>query len=156
MTEIYAVSWTNHESDRTLSVKNMLENNTFVDVTLVCDDDQLEAHKVLLSAASPFFNQILQRNPHSHPLIYLRGSLKKDVSAILDFIYSGETKVPEVDLESFMSLAKDLQIKGLVEAMLQNDSTDRSKNTQQILSSKSSQNIISETKVAPINESTAS
>jgi len=115
MTGLYSVSWPEHATDRTASVKNMLEKRSFVDVTIACDDDQLEAHKVLLSAASPFFQRILERNPHNHPLLYLRGSLKKDVSAILDFIYSGETSVPVQDFESFMSLAKDLEVKGLVD-----------------------------------------
>ena len=115
MTGLYSVSWAEHATDRTSSVKDMLERQSFVDVTLACDDDQLQAHKVLLSAASPFFQRILERNPHTHPLLYLRGAKKKDVSAILNFIYAGETSVPVTDFESFMALAKDLEVKGLVD-----------------------------------------
>jgi len=115
MTGLYSVSWPDHATDRNSSIKGMLEKQSFVDVTIACDDDQVEAHKVLISAASPFFQKILERNPHAHPLLYLRGTLKKDVSAVLDFIYSGETSVPVNDFESFMSLAKDLEVKGLVD-----------------------------------------
>merc|ERR1719186_261762 len=114
---VYSLNWPHHETERTVSVRDMLAKESFVDVTLACDDDQLEAHKVLLSAASPFFHKILQRNPYSHPLLYLRGSLKKDVSALLNFIYSGETLVPVEDLETFMSLGRDLEVKGLVDEM---------------------------------------
>jgi len=115
MTGLYSVSWPDHASDRNSSIKVMLEKQSFVDVTIACDDDQVDAHKVLISAASPFFQKILERNPHAHPLLYLKGTLKKDVSAVLDFIYSGETSVPVNDFESFMALAKDLEVKGLVD-----------------------------------------
>jgi len=127
MTGLYSVSWAEHAKDRTSSVKDMLERQSFVDVTLACDDDQLQAHKVLLSAASPFFQRILERNPHAHPLLYLRGALKKDVAAILNFIYEGEAAVPVQDFESFMSLAKDLEVKGLVDEIesIENKPTDR-------------------------------
>ena len=80
----------------------------------VDDDEQLEAHKVILSAASPFFQNILERNHHSHPLLYIRGSSKKNLSALLDFMYSGEARVPIDELERFMSLAEDLKVSGLV------------------------------------------
>jgi len=115
MSGLYAVSWPEHAKDRTSAVKNMLERNAFVDVTLACDDDQIQAHKVLLSAASPFFLKVLERNSHAHPLLYLRGAKTKDVTAILNFIYEGETSVPARDFESFMSLAKDLEVKGLID-----------------------------------------
>ena len=46
----------------------------FTDMTLVCEDgQQVEAHKVILAASSPFFQNLLQKNTHSHPLIYMRG-----------------------------------------------------------------------------------
>jgi len=109
------VTWPEHASDRTSSVRSMLEKQTFVDVTIACEDEQVEAHRVLLSAASPFFQRVLERNSHAHPLLYIRGAMKKDVAAVLDFIYAGETSVPAQDFESFMSLAKDLEIKGLVD-----------------------------------------
>ena len=115
MSGLYAVSWPEHDKERTSAVKDMLERNAFVDVTLACDDDQIQAHKVLLSAASPFFLKVLERNSHAHPLLYLRGAQKKDVSAILNFIYEGETSVPARDFDSFMSLAKDLEVKGLID-----------------------------------------
>ena len=32
----------------------------------------LEAHKVILSACSPFFRSVLKKNKHDHPLVYLK------------------------------------------------------------------------------------
>ena len=43
----------------------------FFDVTLACGDEQIQAHKVILSASSPFFKSILCRNRHQHLLLYL-------------------------------------------------------------------------------------
>ena len=73
----------------------------------------MEAHKVVLAAASPFFEKILQRNKHSHPLIYLRGFQSQDLMAILDFLYLGEANVYQENLGSFLASAEELKLKGL-------------------------------------------
>ena len=50
---------------------NLREDNDFTDVTLACEDgQQVEAHKVILAASSPFLQKLLGRNKHPHPLIY--------------------------------------------------------------------------------------
>jgi len=102
-----------HEETRASTLNSLWKDEDFLDVTIACDDDQIDAHKVILSAASPFFRSILKRNPHNHPLLYLRGTTKKNVQLLLDFIYSGETEVPEEDLGDVMALASSLQIQGL-------------------------------------------
>jgi len=122
----YVLSWDQHEENRSLTLKTLWENEDFLDVTIACDDDQIDAHKVILSAASPFFHKILKRNPHSHPLIYLRGTTKKDVQSLLDFIYSGETQVLQDELEGFMDLASSLEVKGLAEEELVDEKLDDS------------------------------
>ena len=60
----------------------------FSDLTLACEDGtQIETHKVILAASSPFFNKILKRNKHPHPLIYVRGIKADELVAIIDFLY---------------------------------------------------------------------
>ena len=40
---------------------NLRNTNDFVDVTLACEDGrQIEAHKVVLAASSPFFQRVLK------------------------------------------------------------------------------------------------
>ena len=46
----------------------------------------MEAHKVIIAACSPFFKSILRRNPHQHPLIYLKGVKFSDLGSILNFV----------------------------------------------------------------------
>ena len=53
----YFLNWSQHQANRTLAFNALRENQQFADVTLARDDDeQMEAHKVILSADSPFNN----------------------------------------------------------------------------------------------------
>jgi hypothetical protein len=52
-------------------------------------------------------------NKHSHPLIYMRGVTAKNLIAIVDFIYHGEANIYQEDLDVFLALAEELQLKGL-------------------------------------------
>ena len=96
------------------SFSSLLVNKNFVDVTLVCHDGQISAHKVILIASSSLFLTILRDNPHPHPLLYLKGVSIQQLSALLQFLYTGEVRVVKKDLEYFLDTAKELQIEGLV------------------------------------------
>ena len=72
----------------------------------------MEAHKVILAASSPFLQKLLGRNKHPHPLIYMRGMKSEDLSAIVDFLYRGEANVFQENLDSFLAIAEELQLKG--------------------------------------------
>jgi len=94
--------------------KELANDEVFTNVTIVAAGGKtIEAHKVVLSAFSPFFKELLVKNHHQHPLIYLRGVSYTNLKAIIDFIYFGQAKVDANDLPDFMALASDLQIKGL-------------------------------------------
>ena len=108
--------WNDFSSSASRAFIDLLQDLNFSDVTLVCDDSQqLSAHKVVLSASSDFFKSILQRNPHQHPLIYLKDSKFHHIQAILRFMYSGETEIAQYELKQFVKTAEDLKINGLVQ-----------------------------------------
>jgi len=95
--------------------KNLLAEQDFSDVTLACSNNkQVKAHKVILGACSPFFKEILLKNPHQHPLIYLKGIGIDDLEAIIKFIYQGQTSISETNLDSFLASAQELQVEGLL------------------------------------------
>jgi len=95
--------------------KNLLAEQEFSDVTLACNNNkQIKAHKVILGACSPFFKEILLKNPHQHPLIYLKGVGIDDLEAIIKFIYQGQTSISETNLDSFLASAQELQVEGLL------------------------------------------
>ena len=96
------------------SVKNLIEDQEFTDVTLVCEDNQqIKAHKVILSASSYFFRRVLTVNRHQHPLIFLKGIYRERLQQVIEFIYIGQTNVEEFDVNSFLKLGKELKIAGL-------------------------------------------
>ena len=85
-----------------------------MDCTILCEDGHsLEAHNVIFAACTPFFRNIPRRNSHQHPLIYLKGTIKKEMGLVLNFMYQGEVEMPEEDLNSFLVTANQLRVKGL-------------------------------------------
>ena len=93
----------------------MRRDNDFFDVTLACGDGtQIEAHKVVLSAGSPFFGSLLKMKKGSTPIIYMRGLKSSDLASIVDFLYFGEVNIYQDQLNDFLAIAEELQLKGLV------------------------------------------
>ena len=114
MSEKLCLQWNDFKENATSAFGSLREDIDFADVTLACEDGkQLEAHKVILASSSPFFQSILRRNKHSHPLIYMRGLKSEDLTAIIDFLYCGEANVFQENLDSFLAIAEELQLKGL-------------------------------------------
>jgi len=111
--EHFCLRWNDFQSNISATFQSMREEKDFFDVTLACEDRQVQAHKVILSACSPFFRSVLRRNPHQHPLLFLKGVRYSDISSILTFMYHGEVNVTQEDLNMFLSVAEELQIKGL-------------------------------------------
>ena len=104
---------------------SLREDTDFTDVTLVCEDGQLiYAHKVILATSSPFFQNILRQHKHAHPIVYMRGVKAEDLVAIVDFIYYGEANIFQKDLETFLSIAEDLNLKGLIPKLGDNIETE--------------------------------
>ena len=114
--QIFPLKWNKFQDSVNTAFGRLREDNDFTNVTLACEDGQLmEAHKVILAASSPFFDQLLRMTKHAHPLIYMRGVTAEVLSPIIDFLYSGEANVQQENLESFLSLALELNLEGLKE-----------------------------------------
>merc|ERR1712179_655917 len=114
-TEKFCLRWNDFENNISGAFKELREDKDFFDVTLACDDDQIQAHKVILSACSPFFRTILRRNRHEHPLLFLKGVKYVDLVSVLNFMYHGEVNVAQEELNSFLAVAEDLKVKGLTQ-----------------------------------------
>jgi len=113
--EKFCVQWNEFEKDISSAFRHIREDRDFFDITIACEDDQIEAHKVILSACSPFFKNVLRRNKHQHPLLYLKGVSYRDMEAVLNFMYHGEVNIAQDDLHSFLQVAEDLSVRGLTE-----------------------------------------
>ena len=112
----YDRKWKYFIPNVTSRLSKVFNENCFSDVTLVSDDQKpFQAHRYVLSAFSPVLKNILLNNPHSHPLIYLRGVNHQELDSILQFIYLRKTSVNHNNMKRFAQAAKDLQIKKLAE-----------------------------------------
>ena len=115
MSEKLCLQWNDFQANIKSAFGNLREDNDFADVTLACEDgQQVEAHKVILAASSPFFQKLFGRIKHPHQLIYLRGMKSEDLLAIVDFLYFGEANVYQENLDSFLAIAEEFQLKGLM------------------------------------------
>ena len=79
----------------------------------MCEDSAVRAHKVVLSACSPYFQKIFVDNPGKHPIVVLKDVRCWEMQCILDFMYKGETSVPEPQLTSLIKAAESLKVRGL-------------------------------------------
>ena len=120
--EKFCLRWNDFEVNISNAFHELKEEKDFTDVTLVCSDNQVEAHKVILATSSSFFKRILKKNSHSHPLIYLKGIKSSDVEALLNYMYHGEVNVEEANLSTFLNVAEELEVKGLVPSQEKRDS----------------------------------
>lgn len=115
--ENYSLRWNNHPSHILESFDALLQQNSLVDVTLVCADRSLRAHKVVLSACSPFFEKVFNDTPCKHPTIVLKDYQRWVIQAIIDFMYRGEISVPQERLSQLIQAGESLQIRGLIGAI---------------------------------------
>ena len=119
---IYDLKWKNFNFNVKSRISNVIKDQCFCDVILVSGDKKpFQAHRYVLSAFSPVLKNILQSNPHSHPLIYLRGLDEQELDSILRFIYLGETTVNRSNMYRFSQAVKDLRIKKLVDITKMDD-----------------------------------
>ena len=84
--EKLCLQWNDFKENMAISFRELRKDREFTDVTLACEDGrQIEAHKVILASFSPFFMELLKKNKHPHPLVYMRGLMSEDLVAIVDF-----------------------------------------------------------------------
>ena len=112
--EKFCLKWNDFQQNINTAFESLRKDVDFTDVTLACEDgNQVEAHKVVLAALSPFFHNLLKRNKHVHPLIYMRGLKFEDLLAIVDFLYYGEANIYQENRDNFLNIAEELELKGL-------------------------------------------
>ncbi|XP_077298553.1 broad-complex core protein isoform X2 [Arctopsyche grandis] len=111
----FCLRWNNYQSSITSAFENLRDDEDFVDVTLACDGKSLKAHRVVLSACSPYFRELLKSTPCKHPVIVLQDVAFTDLHALVEFIYHGEVNVHQRSLSSFLKTAEVLRVSGLTQ-----------------------------------------
>ncbi|XP_065335227.1 protein bric-a-brac 2-like isoform X4 [Cloeon dipterum] len=111
----FCLRWNNHQSNMLSVFEQLLQDESFVDVTLAVEGLYLKAHKMVLSACSPYFQTLFVNNPDKHPIVFLKDVPFADMRSLLDFMYKGEVSVDQERLTAFLKVAESLRIKGLTE-----------------------------------------
>ncbi|XP_053993999.1 uncharacterized protein LOC128890992 isoform X4 [Hylaeus anthracinus] len=113
MSSQICLKWNSFLNNIATSFESLWEEEGLVDVTLASDGQCLTAHKVILSASSPFFKKVFQTNPCQHPVIILQDVHFSELEALLIFIYKGEVNIEQKNLPALLKAAETLQIRGL-------------------------------------------
>ncbi|KAK7869426.1 hypothetical protein R5R35_008155 [Gryllus longicercus] len=110
---VVTVSWKDHTSELAREFKSLLDNNSFVDCTISAEGQSLQAHRLVLSACSPYFHKLFCEVTEDHPLVILLDESFQNLKAVIDFMYIGVIQIPQGNYGAFVTLAKSLEVKGL-------------------------------------------
>ena len=107
------LKWSDFQNDSEYWLNGAQRDNEFCDVTLVCEDYEVQAHRLIITWGSKVLQDILQKTKHAHPIIYLQGISQHELKYMLKFLYTGEVSVAKSRLEMFLESAKELKIVGI-------------------------------------------
>ncbi|XP_026330113.1 protein tramtrack, beta isoform isoform X2 [Hyposmocoma kahamanoa] len=111
--EQFSLCWNNFHANMSAGFHGLLSRGDLVDVTLAAEGRLLQAHKLVLSVCSPYFQEMFKLNPTQHPIVFLKDVSHSALRDLLQFMYQGEVNVKQEELASFISTAEQLQVKGL-------------------------------------------
>lgn len=122
-TQAFCLRWNNYQSNMVNVFDQIFHDEKYVDVTLVCEGTFIKAHKIVLSACSPYFQQIFDTVASPHPVIVLKDMLLSELKPILDFMYKGEIYVAKEQIGILLRVAESLKVRGLAEVAEENVNT---------------------------------
>ena len=127
--EKYNLNWHTYSDHLRKMLHDMMKSNELTDVTLVCDDQkQFKAHKIVLSACSTVFKNIIDTSPQTSSIIYLRGIQHHEMESVLEFMYLGVATFYQERMNEFLNVAKNLQIKEISKDVEFNDTEETNDN----------------------------
>ncbi|XP_018315099.1 uncharacterized protein [Mycetomoellerius zeteki] len=110
----YRFKWNNYQNHLSDVVRQLLEEDCMVDVTLSADGQRIHAHRIVLCACSILFQEVLSQVTEDYPTIILSDISPQDIKLIIEFIYHGEIRVPVENINSLLEAARSLKISGLI------------------------------------------
>ena len=116
----HGISFMDHAYTRHFmkSLLTLRQNRQYTDVTLKTGDVELPCHKVILSAASPYFNAMFNSGLEeaSNDVIELRSTDGGTLQSIIDYIYSAEIEINTDNVQDLVQTCDQFQFEGLKHA----------------------------------------
>lgn len=112
----YCLRWNNFHSNLTRTFSELFLTQSFVDVTIICSKSKsLKAHKLVLSACSPYFYELFMKNDCDHVLIIINDVEFNELTKIIEFMYKGEINILQEEIEPLLKVAQLLKVRGLAD-----------------------------------------
>ena len=121
--EKYCLKWNDFSTNLQNTFKSVRNEEHLCDVTLMCGEETIKAHRLVLSASSDFFQNIFRKCQMEHPVIVFKEKSLIKLSSLLDFVYNGEVRIDQDHLHAFLDLASELKVKGISQKELPADKT---------------------------------
>jgi len=112
----YMLRWNDHNASLISVFHQLCQDNQFTDVTLATETESFQAHKLILSACSPYFKKLFTQNPCKHPIIFLKDIPESHMKLLLEYMYRGSISVKQHELKEILHTASCLKIRGLTTA----------------------------------------
>ncbi|KAK2720736.1 hypothetical protein QYM36_004576 [Artemia franciscana] len=109
----FFLKWNNYLDVFHGSFLSLLNSEHFTDLTLSCDGQTINCHRLILSSCSSYFETLLLKISHPHPIIILKDAKFEDLLSLVKFMYTGEVTVPQAQISSLIKVAEMLKVKGL-------------------------------------------
>ncbi|XP_046394218.1 broad-complex core protein isoforms 1/2/3/4/5-like isoform X2 [Ischnura elegans] len=111
--QIFNLRWNNHSNNMLQVFLDQLASEALVDVTLSCEGKFLKVHRMVLSACSPYFQDLFSYHKEQNPVIIVNGMKFSHLKSVVSFMYCGEIEVAEQEMEGVLAVAEALEVKGL-------------------------------------------
>ncbi|KAJ8682115.1 hypothetical protein QAD02_017907 [Eretmocerus hayati] len=121
----FCLRWNNYQTNLTNVFDQLLQSESFVDVTLACDGHSVKAHKMVLSACSPYFQALFFDNPCQHPIVIMKDIKWPELKAAVEFMYKGEINVSQEQIGPLLRVAESLKIRGLADVNSEHELASR-------------------------------
>ena len=113
--EKFCLKWNDFEPNISKTFSRLRNETQLADVTLIGNDHhQVAAHKVVLSACSDVFKTIFCSNSQPNFVLYLDSIDTEEIKLMMDYIYHGEVKIFQDNIERFLEIANKYHLEGLL------------------------------------------
>ena len=102
--QYFSLRWNNHPVNLVSGFSGLYNSETLVDVTLAAEGRHLQAHRMLLSACSDYFQSLFSVNPCQHPIVILKDVNFEDLKTVVQFMYNGIVNVSSEKLPAVLKV----------------------------------------------------